>query len=173
MLLVGDIGGTNSRFALFANDGNKLTLEDECWEQSNSVDSFSDLLIRIQESDSRYDVNKCCQCVIAVPGPITSADLLSFPNLRLQINRSILKELYPDTPIRFINDFTAQAYGCLTEATANALPIISREQAQEDIAIVGAGTGLGHGTLKKINESAYAHIPSEAGHIPFPFSADE
>ncbi len=173
MIIAGDIGGTNSRFALFSLSDDKLTLEDERWEKSNSFDSFEHLLSQIQKNDSRYDVNNCSRCVMAIPGPVTSADLLSFPNVKWQISKSSLKQLYPDTAISFINDFTAQAYGCLTESVADALPLISREQTQDDIAIVGAGTGLGHGTLKKINESAYAHIPSEAGHIPFPFAADE
>ncbi len=172
-IISGDIGGTNSRFAIFSSKDNNLILEDEQWTQTNSFDSFEQLLSNIRKSDSRYDVNKCCNVVIAVPGPVTSADILSFPNIKWQISKSHLQELYPRTPITFINDFTAQAYGCLTEATANALPLISTEQVQDDIAIVGAGTGLGHGTLKKISESVYAHIPSESGQIPFPFTADE
>ncbi|CAK8711648.1 Glucokinase [Candidatus Electronema halotolerans] len=173
MFLIGDVGGTNSRFTLFSHSGDKFTLEDERRKQTNSFDSFEHLLSHIQEKDSRYDVNKCRNCVFAVPGPVTSENLLSFPNIKWKINRARLKKLYPDTEISFVNDFTAQAYGCLTEATANALPIISTEQTQDDIAIVGAGTGLGHGTLKKISTSAYVHIPSESGQIPFPFTADD
>jgi glucokinase len=173
IFLSGDIGGTNSRFSLFSLSSNKLALEDERWERSNSFDSFEHLLLHIQENDSRYNLNKCRNCVFAVPGPVTSEDLLSFPNIKWKINRAQLKQFYHDAKIFFINDFTAQAYGCLTEATANALPLISTEQTHDDIAIVGAGTGLGHGTLKKISESVYAHIPSESGQIPFPFAADE
>ncbi len=171
--LTGDIGGTNSRFAMFSHSGDKLTLEDARQEQTERFDSFEHLLSHIQENDSRYDVNKCRDCVFAVPGPVTSSDLLSFPNIKWQISKSHLQEFYPETSITFINDFTAQAYGCLSEAIVNALPIISTEQTQDDIAIVGAGTGLGHGTLKKISESAYAHIPSESGQISFPFAADD
>ena len=173
LYLTGDIGGTNSRFAFFSSKDKKFLLKDEQWTQTNSLDSFEQLLSHIKESDDHYDVNKCSSVVIAVPGPVTSADLLSFPYVKWQISKSRLQKLYPQIPITFINDFTAQAYGCLTEATANALPLISTEQAKDDIAIVGAGTGLGHGTLKKISASAYAHIPSESGQIPFPFTVDQ
>ncbi len=172
-IVSGDIGGTNSRFAIFSSKNNNLVLEGEQWTQTNSFDSFEHFLSHIKESDNRYDVNKCCNVVIAVPGPVTSADILSFPNIKWQISKSSLQWLYPEASITFINDFTAQAYGCLTEATANALSLISAEKSQNDIAIVGAGTGLGHGTLKKISESTYAHIPSESGQIPFPFTTDE
>ncbi|WP_417914122.1 glucokinase [Candidatus Electronema sp. JM] len=172
-MLVCDIGGTNSRFACFQQKGNNLLLESAAAVRTNYFFPFEELLNALKEQGSHFDVHQHSKFVLAIPGPVTPADVLSFPNIKWTISKSSLKNLYPDTEISFINDFTAQAYGCLTEATANALPTISADQAQDDIAIVGAGTGLGHGTLKKISESAYAHIPSESGQIPFPFTADE
>ncbi len=168
-----DIGGTNSRFACFQQKGNNLLLESAAIIKTNDFTSFEELLVTLKENGNQFAVHQHRKFVLAIPGPVTPADALSFPNVRWTISKSSLKNLYSNTEISFINDFTAQAYGCLTEATANALPIISAEQAQDNIAIVGAGTGLGHGTLKKISESAYAHIPSESGQIPFPFTADE
>lgn len=172
-MLVCDIGGTNSRFACFQQEGNNLRIESAIAVKTNDFASFEELLDTLQENGNQFAVHQHRKLVLAIPGPVTPADELSFPNIKWKISKSILKNQYSNTEISFINDFTAQAYGCLTEATANALPIISAEQAQDNIAIVGAGTGLGHGTLKKISESAYAHIPSESGQIPFPFMADE
>lgn len=174
-LLAGDIGGTNSRFALFSNENNKLVLESELWEKTNSFESFANLLDRIKELDSRYDVSKLSKFVVAVPGAVTSENLIRLPYVRWAIDRAALKERYPETSILIINDFVAQAYGCLTEATADALPLLvgKGEQTEGDIAIVGAGTGTGHGTLKKAGAASYLSIPSEAGHIPFPFLAED
>lgn len=172
IFLTGDIGGTNSRFACFQQEGGKILLKSAAAVKTNNFDSFEELLTTLKKNGTQFDVHQHSQFVLAIPGPVTPADLLSFPNIKWAISKSSLKNLYPDAEISFINDFTAQAYGCLTEATANALPLITGK-AQDDIAIVGAGTGLGHGTLKKISESTYAHIPSESGQIPFPFAADE
>lgn len=175
IFLAGDIGGTNSRFALFSNENNKLVLESELWEKTNSFESFANLLDRIKELDNRYDVSKLSKFVVAVPGAVTSENLIRLPYVRWAIDRAALKERYPETSILIINDFVAQAYGCLTEATADALPLLvgKGEQAEGDIAIVGAGTGTGHGTLKKAGAASYLSIPSEAGHIPFPFLAED
>ena len=168
-----DIGGTNSRFAYFQQEDNNLLFESSATIKTNNFSSFEELLNALKKNGGEFDVRQHTKFVLAIPGPVTPADVLSFPAIKWTISKSSLKNLYPNTEIFFINDFTAQAYGCLTEATANALPIISAEQAQDDLAIVGAGTGLGHGTLKKISESVYAHIPSESGQISFPFTADE
>ncbi|CAK8723117.1 MAG: glucokinase [Candidatus Electronema aureum] len=173
VFLTGDIGGTNSRFACFQQEGNKLLLESAIAVKTNDFASFEELLNALKENGSQFDVQQHRKFVLAIPGPVTPADVLSFPNIKWAISKSSLKKLYPDTEIFFINDFSAQAYGCLTEAVADALPLIKTEQTRDDIAIVGAGTGLGHGTLKKTAQSGYLHLPSEAGQIPFPFANDE
>ena len=141
--------------------------------RTNDFSSIEELLKSLKEKSYQFGVHQHRKFVLAIPGPVTPADVLSFPNIKWGISKSSLKKFYPDTEISFINDFTAQAYGCLTEAVANALPLIKTEQAQDDIAIVGAGTGLGHGTLKKTAQGGYLHLPSEAGQIPFPFANDE
>lgn len=172
-MLVCDIGGTNSRFACFQQEVHNLLLESAAAVKTNDFASFELLLDALKENGNRFNVQQHSKFVLAIPGPVTPADVLSFPNIKWEISKSNLKKLYPDTEISFINDFTAQAYGCLTEAVANALPLIKTEQTRDDIAIVGAGTGLGHGTLKKTAQGGYLHLPSESGQIPFPFTADE
>ena len=167
-----DIGGTNSRFACFQQEGNNLLLESTTALKTNEFDSFEELLNTLKRQGGQFDVPQHRKFILAIPGPVTPADVLSFPNVRWEISKFSLKKLYPNTAISFINDFTAQAYGCLTEAVANALPLINTEQTRDDIAIVGAGTGLGHGTLKKTAHGDYLHLPSESGQIPFPFAAD-
>lgn len=172
-MLACDIGGTNSRFACFQQEGNKLLLESATAVKTNDFASFEELLNALKKNGGQFDVQQHRKFVLAIPGPVTPADLLSFPNIKWTISKSNLKKLYPNVEISVINDFTAQAYGCLTAAVDNALPLISLEQTRDDIAIVGAGTGLGHGTLKKTANGGYLHLPSEAGHIPFPFVADD
>ncbi|MCW5199496.1 glucokinase, partial [Desulfobulbus sp. F1] len=172
-ILTGDIGGTNSRFAFFAKNGDLLDLKGERKEKSNNFDSFDSLLCAIRVIDSYYDASKFSNFVVAVPGAVTSENLIHLPYVRWKtIDQAALKKKYPHAV--FINDFVAQAYGCLTEATKNAVLITGKErQEQGDIAVIGAGTGTGHCVLKKIDAESYACIPSEAGHIPFPFLFDD
>ncbi|MGR0481954.1 MAG: glucokinase [Candidatus Electronema sp. V4] len=171
--LVCDIGGTNSRFACFQQESNNLLLKNAIAVKTNDFASFEELLNALKEKSGQFEVHRHSRFILAIPGPVTPADVLSFPNIKWTISKSSLRKFHPDTEISFINDFTAQAYGCLTEAVNNALPLIKTEQARNDIAIVGAGTGLGHGTLKKTAQGGYLHLPSEAGQIPFPFANDE
>lgn len=171
-IIVCDIGGTNSRFAAFTKgqDG-EIIFASELWEITNNFNSFEQLLAEAKKLNHHYDIAKCRNLVVAVPGPITPEDRLAFPNVIWQISKSEIGKAYPATIFTFINDFIAQAFGCLTEAAADALPIIeikTSRRKRPDLAIVGAGTGTGHGALKAFGEE-YIPFPSEAGHTSFPF----
>lgn len=171
-ILVCDIGGTNSRFACFSKGKEKgIIFQNELWVETSNFTSFDELLREIKKTNSQYDPKNYNNFVIAVPGPVTPEDSLSFPNVKWSISRRILKNLYPQVNISFINDFIAQAYGCLTEASANALSIVEKtsRHTENDLAIIGAGTGTGHCALKRIEGTRYLPLPSEAGHISFPF----
>lgn len=175
-IIVADIGGTNSRFASFTRENDQgIILNNETWEETNGYDSLAELLTAIKQKDHRYDAAKYHKVVVAVPGPVTSEDRLAFPYVKWSISKTGISGLYPDTTFIFINDFIAQAFGCLTEAAADALPIITGNtphHGREDLAIVGAGTGTGHGALKVYGENLVP-FPSEAGHAHFPFITKE
>lgn len=174
-IIVCDIGGTNSRFAIFSSSrNNELKMESELWEKTDAVDSFEQLLESLKEKNAEYAIANYRNFIVAIPGPVTTDDLIVLPNVKWKICKSRIEKIYPGTTVSFINDFVAQAFGCLTEAAGNVLPIISVKDSASgrrgDLAVVGAGTGTGHGALKKIQDSShYVPIPSEAGHTPFPF----
>lgn len=171
-----DIGGTNSRFAAFTMGKDQETIFDsEIWEETNRYNSFFELLAAVKIKDQRYDPATYRKIVVAVPGPVTPDDRLAFPKVKWQISKAATGKLYPATAFTFINDFIAQAFGCLTMAAADALPIIPGKNApvgRGDLAIVGAGTGTGHGALKLSGED-YIPFPSEAGHSHFPFMTQD
>jgi glucokinase len=175
-IIVGDIGGTNSRFAFFTKGkGRELIFHSEIWEATDAFASFADLLAEVISKDQRYDPATSKKVVLAVPGPITPEDRLTFPNVKWPISKAGIGKLYPATTFTFINDFIAQAFGCLTEAATDARPIIAGELSPheaKDLAIVGAGTGTGHGALKAYGAD-YIPFPSEAGHAHFPFTSKE
>ena len=171
-IIVCDIGGTNSRFACFSKKNDKkLQFKNKLSETTNNYNSFEELLRSIKKTNIQYDPANYNKFIVALPGPVIHEDILASPNVKWTIDRKKLRKFYPSVKIAFINDFIAQAFGCLTEASADASPIIGKtyRQKQNDIAIIGAGTGTGHGALKIIGSSGYLPIPSEAGHTPFPF----
>ena len=63
-ILAADIGGTNSRFALFNTAHDGLEMEDSIWLESHAVSSFDELLDQLWDSDFS-----------AVPGGFDSAAL--------------------------------------------------------------------------------------------------
>ncbi len=175
-IIAGDIGGTNSRLAVFTKGNDQeIIFNSEIWEETNSCDSFTELLTTIKGKDHRFDPAKYHKIVMAVPGPVTSEERLAFPNVKWQISKSVINKTYPETSFTFINDFIAQAFGCLTIAAADARPIIKSKTSwpgRPDLAIVGAGTGTGHGALK-VYGGKLIPFPSEAGHAHFPFITKE
>lgn len=175
-IIVGDIGGTNSRLAFFTKGKRReIIFHGEIRAATDAYNSFEELLAEVKRQDHRYDPAQFQQIVVAVPGPITSEDRLTFPNIKWPISKAGISKLFPGTAFTFINDFIAQAFGCLTEAAADAELIIAGTASPHrpnDLAIVGAGTGTGHGALKSSGEG-YVPFPSEAGHAHFPFTSNE
>ncbi len=164
-----DIGGTNSRVLTCYINEEIIKSGSNAFEgKTNSYQKIDELLIKSDINNNQYD-----RAIVAVPGAVTTDNLIHLPYVRWKtIDQAALKRRY--RKIIFINDFVAQAYGCLTEAIKGAVLISGKEQQKRgDIAVIGAGTGTGHCSLKKIDADSYACIPSEAGHIPFPFLFDD
>lgn len=170
-----DIGGTNCRFAVFGMDSeNRLNLVDEVWLQTTSFDSFENMLATLESRYHNFCISTYEKAVLAVPAPIIGDNIIKMINIDWPINIELLEKKYTYSSICFINDFIAQAFGCLTTA-ADSAKIIKEGKASTsiDIAIVGAGTGLGHGVIKFNKGHGYLPLPAEAGQIAFPFTREE
>jgi Glucokinase len=170
-ILTADIGGTYSRFAgfTFGDDGTISRLNAVSLTTS-SFSSFDDLIeealmYAAPASGSSWDA-----MVLAVPGLVRDGVLGILPNVPWLADIRTLKTKMPETEIHLINDFVAQAYACLLE-TELAREVIQEGRSEEGgvIAVVGAGTGLGHCAIRKGAGDRICVIPSEAGHAAFPF----
>ncbi|MBW1768580.1 MAG: glucokinase [Deltaproteobacteria bacterium] len=179
-ILVSDIGGTNSRFAYFEMENiHDMTLHGSLSFKTTSrnIHSFTDLLTHFSsiktpefEELSNYDVG-----VFAIAGPVRGTRC-SPPNIKWEIDVSRIGEI----KCLLVNDFVAQAYGCLVPSISKTMVQIKEGAPLPSgtIAIVGAGTGLGHCALLPHDESAgqpkgFTPIPSEGGHAAFPFHGDD
>ena len=84
-------------------------------------------------------------------------------------------ERYGIRSCRIINDFTAEACACLTEAGSSAHCVLGAPGPRPagPIGIIGAGTGLGTASLIRDSHGSWLPLPAEGGHVIFPFIGKE
>ncbi len=162
-LLVGDVGGTNARFAIARCTDGRIWLE--------AHDSFPAEHYPTFRQGVAAFIDGCevkpSGGVIAVAGPIEDGtiDLTNSPW------RTSEKELgaLGLNPVRLINDFEALAWGA---------PIVTPEQLASlggpdagdplaTIAVLGPGTGFGVSALVRDVHGREMALPSEGGHACF------
>lgn len=169
-ILAADIGGTSSRFGHFlaASDGT-ITLATVARLQTAAADSFVDLLGRLPQAgfDLRPDIADAA--VFAVPGAVVGRRV-TFANIDWALDLDALADAFGLTASACVNDFLAQAHGCLLlDDTAETVlpggmnPLLVR-------AVIGAGTGLGHAALVPVGDDRVLALASEAGQAAFPFA---
>ena len=170
--LAADIGGTNSRFALFRHHDHALEKTDVVRIPTRQAASFAELLSLLKQSRLGPMMTECRAAALAVPGAVQRGIYANPPNIPwdIDIPRTDLQGL-PETTI-ILNDFAAQAFACRTGAVDGAVPINEgRPDVQGVVGVIGAGTGLGHGLLVPLPGERYLALPSEAGHAAFAFTS--
>ncbi len=167
-VLIGDIGGTNARFALIpAHDA---PLEDF---ESVPTEGFPDIESAVEESIFARTSLRPRSALIDLAGPIdgdavdlTNADWIVRP-------RDMIRRLGVEDVI-LLNDFEALALA-LTCLDAADLALIGGhpESASGAKVVVGPGTGLGVGGLVEAG-GMWVPVPGEGGHVAIgPAEEDE
>lgn len=167
-ILVADIGGTNSRFALFETRGKELEMVDTVWLDTHGASTFPELIDQLWSSEFAAGPGDFDAAAFAAAGAVKGGVECPFlPNAPWGIDVRGME--FGTDKVCVINDFAAQAYACRTSAVADAL-VIQDGVGEEDecIGVIGAGTGLGYSALIKA-ENVWASVPSEGGHMAFPF----
>lgn len=174
-ILAADIGGTNSRFAEVEMSGLADVSMTEpvvfpTW--SESIDSFDCLLehyaatrppgyLAIEEFDA---------LAIAIAGAV-HGQRGTLPNISWDIDLALSK---PMKNAFLLNDFFAQAHAYLDPDVFERMSLVrpGPGTGPGSIAIVGAGTGLGHASLKPAGGERIV-IGSESGHGSFSFHGND
>ena len=178
-IFAADIGGTNARFALFAEHEGKLALRLAVWEKSAVLRTTQDMLEAMQRL-LETPLAEGDALVVALAGP-THGLQGKLTNGLLQIDLKGVEQSHGLACCLLINDFTAQAFAMLTPAGTGARPVrglaLSDAESTQTKAILGAGTGLGAASLVGCGAAAgddrWLAVPSEAGHAAFPFCGAE
>ncbi|MCJ2163962.1 MULTISPECIES: glucokinase [unclassified Pseudodesulfovibrio] len=167
-ILAADIGGTNSRFALFESHDAGLAMVDSIWLETHGAATFPQLLEQLWESDFSAHPGGFDAAVLAPAGAVIGGKVCPYlPNAPWGID--IREVNFGTKAVCLINDFSAQAFACRTSAVENALVIQEGEGVDgETIGVIGAGTGLGYSALLKVGDN-WTALPSEGGHMAFPF----
>lgn len=171
--LAADIGGTTSRFAVFSDHAGQLRLERSAYIPTGQAGSFDELMSLLKQSPLAELLPQCRTAVLAVAGAVQEGVTANPPNIAWEIDlrRADLAGL--PRHISLLNDFAAQAYACRTEVMAQAMTLNPGVgNPEEVVAVIGAGTGLGHGMLLPL-KSGFVALPSEAGHAAFAFVGQE
>ena len=162
--LVGDIGGTNARFAVAERVDGKTQLSNfkslECADYKDVYAALNGYFAMIGE---RPDFDYTC---VAVAGPVKDG-AIKFTNLEWLVREDLLKETTRARHSRLINDYAALAYALPHLADADVKTIGSVKKGFGDVhAVMGAGTGFGASVLVGGPYGPYA-LSTESGHISF------
>lgn len=171
LVLAGDIGGTNSRFALFPAHvwGQDISETAMISLPTGDFASFADLLAELPRGLGA-SATRVKAAAVAVAGPVLRGRFCSPPNISFTLDLDTLPPgLLPERS-QLLNDFTAQALGCLEEPEAELVTALGGPfDSGQTQAVIGAGTGLGKAVLLPDGCGGRLVLPSEGGHAAFPF----
>lgn len=162
--LVGDIGGTNARFALAGASKGRPTLHDHA---ALATADFASLQQAIKHYLSQVDVVPK-RAALAVACPVVGDDI-RLTNRAWAFNRLELQESLGLSALKVINDFGAAArgVGALASDEYEALYGPSPTPLQDPVSVIGPGTGMGVALLLRDRAAHWQVIETEGGHISF------
>lgn len=136
-ILAMDIGGTNSRIALFLADGQpRLIKKDKT--PTKDVKSIETQIKSFLKKTGKT-ANRCC---IGFAGPI-AGKTATLTNAELTVNISKIKSAFGFEKAELINDFHAAARGIAYLEKKDLMPLNKGTLKNRVQMVVGPGTGLG------------------------------
>lgn len=163
LALVGDIGGTNSRFGLVEPGTTRVA---EVAVQKN--DNFASLEDSIAAYVKAKGVSGLAGAAIAVAGPV-EGEVVHLTNRNWSFTRESLRKAADARQFRLLNDFEALALA-LPHLDGEDVVQVGGELPQKPAVkiVLGPGTGLGMATLAPLPQGGWMALPGEVGHITLP-----
>ena len=161
-ILVGDIGGTRTRLALYDASGKKTLAEAVIPSRDHA--SFEDIALPFLagEGQSRPQV-----AVLGVAGPVKKGSA-SVTNLPWRLDERALSRRLGIPSVLLTNDLVVAARGCLHVAPRSVEVITASRPSPKghNIAVIAAGTGLGEARLIWTGDR-HITLAAEGGHADF------
>lgn len=157
--LAADVGGTNTRIALFDPESNEF--RSLATYINRDYASFQDVIAQWLADLEEPAPSRACIAIAAVP----SNDLVAVTNMDWSFSCKALATQFGFKDFRWINDFEANAFSLpfLGEGDRDVIHAGSSD-AQGKLAVIGPGTGLGGATMERRAQTSYAHA-CEPGHM--------
>ena len=159
-ILAGDIGGTNSRLAIYERRTRGLALVAQKTYSSAGYSCVADIISEFLAATG----TRCDVVCLGLPGPVRSQTVVHLTNLPWTVDRDRLRQTAATDRVDLINDVQASAAGvferpatdftCLHEGLSD--PLGNR-------AVISLGTGLGVAGLTPSGRA----FATEAGHASF------
>ena len=177
-VLAGDIGGTNTRLALFG-DGSDEPIAERTYPSAahGGLDIIAEKFLtetRTLGAGAGPPPDRAC---FGIAGPV-EGNVCRATNLPWVVDGRVLSQRLGISKVRLVNDFYAAALGSIVVPASSLVPLGGGPRDPKGpIAVLGAGTGLGQAFLLwSSTEARYQVIPSEGGHVDFaprtPLEAD-
>jgi glucokinase len=159
--LLGDIGGTNARFAWQAGPG--APLQDWIALPTAEYASLADAIRRYLAATGR---SAPPLCAIGIANPVTG-DRVPMTNSPWSFSIAALRREFGFERLRVINDFTALALALPALQPADLRRIGGGEPARgATVALIGPGTGLGvSGLVPGATRGRWTALAGEGGHV--------
>jgi glucokinase len=153
MILVADIGGTNSRVALGDRAGTLHNIR--AFKNAEITDLYEPLSATVAAAS-------VTDAVLAVAGPV-DGDVVSITNYPWKISRPDLESALGLRRLTVINDFVAAAYAVPAIGESELSYLREGERRRGNVLVCGPGTGFGCAALIDSMQGLVG-VASEAGH---------
>jgi glucokinase len=164
MLLIGDIGGTNTRVAVLPLRKGKPLLETKVKSAEHAT--FRDAL-NAALGKQRFKLTAAC---FGIAGPVVE-NRCTATNLPWKVDGNALGRALKVPKLKLVNDLVALAFGATQMTRRNLVPLNGTQLPKPtaaNLAIVAAGTGLGEAALlwDSVSER-YVAMGTEGGHSDY------
>lgn len=164
--LAGDIGGTKTLLGIFSAEEGRITLREKKRFPSRDYSGLENI-IREFLGEVDFDVSRGSAC-FGIAGPC-SAGVCRTRNLPWIVDSEKISEASGIGNVMLINDFEANVYA-VPHAEAVELEVLNpgEKDPEGNVAVIGAGTGLGEAFAVYDPPSRGLRVfPSEGGHADF------
>jgi glucokinase len=169
-VLAGDIGGTNSRLAIYDVVDGRVAGSPLLERTYPSASHTSlDVIAEQFQLDAAKELGpkaKPAAACFGIAGPIEN-NICRATNLPWVVDGRALSQRLGIERVTLVNDFTAAALGVTAVGHSELAPLGGGTPvARGPIAVLGAGTGLGQAFLLWSSaDNRYQVVPSEGGHV--------
>lgn len=160
MILVGDIGGTNTRLALARRDGTSWTLD--ALKRFPTPRDLASLIVRYRASLGSVTLTGAAFCGA---GPHGANGSLQLTNCDTRLDPPALRDASGVPGVAVLNDFEAVAWSltALRDGDRQELGSSGAIDPAAPRVVLGAGTGLGVASLVP-HGADWSVLPGEGGH---------